>query len=139
MNHSLIAPPLGHARTQMPRSGLRLTGLTQVGMQALVLALAGGFLGQAAHAAEEASFEIVARDGRFLPDVLEVPAGVKLKLVLRNEGKTPVEFENLELRVEKVLAPNSASRVTVQPLKPGTYILMDDLQAEPAKMRLIAR
>jgi len=71
--------------------------------------------------------------------VLEVPAGVKLKLTLRNEGKTPVEFENLDLRVEKVLAPNSASRVTVQPLKPGTYILVDDLQAEPVKMRLMAK
>jgi hypothetical protein len=90
-------------------------------------------------AAPEAAFEIVARDGKLLPEVLEVPAGVKLKLTLRNEGKTPVEFENLDLRVEKVLAPNSASRVTVQPLKPGTYILVDDLQAEPVKMRLMAK
>jgi hypothetical protein len=107
----------------------------------LTLSLALGWtVGAApAQAAEEATFEIVARDGRLLPEVLEVPAGVKLKLTLRNEGKTPVEFENLELRVEKILAPNSASRVVVQPLKPGTYVFIDEFKADTGKMRLIAK
>jgi hypothetical protein len=90
-------------------------------------------------AAETATFEVVARDGRLLPERLEVPAGVKLKLTLRNEGKTPVEFENLDLRVEKVLAPNAASFVVIHPLKPGSYRFVDEFHAETGSMLLIAK
>lgn len=106
---------------------------------AIGLLLGANVLAQPVRAAEEASFEIVARDGKLLPETLQVPAGVKLKLTLRNEGKTPVEFENLELRVEKLLAPNSASKVTLQPLKPGTYVFLDEFHAETGKMQLIAK
>jgi len=98
-----------------------------------------GFATFSAHAAEVAAFEIVARDGRLYPERLEVPAGVKLKLTLRNEGKTPVEFENLELRVEKVLAPDAATTVVVQPLRPGSYPVIDEFHAETGKMQLIAK
>jgi hypothetical protein len=101
----------------------------------LALAMASA----SATAAEVASFEIVARDGQLLPARLEVPAGVKLKLTLRNEGKAPVEFENLELRIEKVLAPNAASLVTVQPLKPGAYTVIDEFRADTATMQIIAK
>jgi hypothetical protein len=111
----------------------------RVAWLALSLTLGLAATAPAAHAAEEATVEIVARDGRLLPEVLEVPAGVKLRLTLRNEGKTPVEFENLELRVEKLMAPNSASRVVVQPLKPGTYVFIDEFKADTGKMRLIAK
>jgi hypothetical protein len=38
-----------------------------------------------------------------MPTQLVVPAGVKIKLTIRNEGPGPCEFENLNLRVEKVL------------------------------------
>ncbi len=94
---------------------------------------------KAAHAAELATFEVVARDGRLLPERLEVPAGVKLKLTLRNEGRAPVEFENLDLRVEKVLAPNAASFVVIHPLKPGSYPFMDEFHPETGKMLIIAK
>ena len=94
---------------------------------------------RSAVAAEVATFEIVARDGRLYPERLEVPAGVKLKLTLRNEGKTPVEFENLELRIEKVLSPDAATSVTVQALKPGSHTVIDDFHAATGKMLLIAK
>ncbi|MBI3231389.1 MAG: cupredoxin domain-containing protein [Burkholderiales bacterium] len=96
-------------------------------------------LAPAVSAAEVATFEIVARDARLFPERLEVPAGVKLKLTLRNEGKVPVEFENLDLRVEKILAPDSVSVVTVQPLKPGSYTFIDDFHAATGKMLIIAK
>lgn len=92
-----------------------------------------------ARAVETANFEIVARDGRLFPERLEVPAGVRLRLSLRNEGKAPVEFENLELRVEKVLAPDAAAVVLVLPLKPGNYTFIDDFHADTGKMLLIAK
>jgi hypothetical protein len=103
------------------------------------LLLSLGLAGKATHAAEMATFEIVARDGRLYPERLEVPAGVKLKLMLRNEGKTPVEIENLELRVEKVLAPDAAASITIQPLRPGSYSFIDEFHAETGKMLLVAK
>lgn len=92
-----------------------------------------------ARAVETAAFEIVARDGRLFPERLDVPAGVRLRLTLRNEERAPVEFENLELRVEKVLAPDAAATIHVQPLKPGSYTLIDDFHADTGKMLLIAK
>ncbi len=92
-----------------------------------------------AQAAEAASFKIVARDGKLLPETLEVPAGVRLKLTLRNEGKAAVEFESKELRVEKVLGPNASAVVTVQALKPGSYKLVDEFNEATSKMLVVAK
>ncbi|MBP6338239.1 MAG: cupredoxin domain-containing protein [Vitreoscilla sp.] len=93
----------------------------------------------AAWAVETASFEIVARAGKLVPERLEVPAGVRLKLTLRNEGKAPVEFESKELRIEKVLGPNATAVVTVQSLKPGSYKLVDEFHEATSQMQLIAK
>jgi hypothetical protein len=108
----------------------------------LFLALLWIGLGQgirASHAADLPTFDVVARDGRLLPARLEVPAGVKIKLTLRNDGRTPVEFENLDLRVEKVLAPGAVSFVVIHPLKPGNYRFVDEFHAETGQMQLIAK
>lgn len=108
----------------------------------LAIAMAAQLIGLAvmpAHAVEVASYEVVAKEGRLFPEVLNVPAGVKLRLTLRNEGKTAIEFENLVLRVEKIVAPDSAATVTVQPLKPGSYVFVDDFHAETAKMQVVAK
>lgn len=94
---------------------------------------------QPVFAAEAATFEVVAREGRLLPERLEVPAGAKLKLALKNEGKAPVEFENLDLRIEKVLAPGAASFVVIHPLKPGSYPFVDEFHPETGRMLIIAK
>lgn len=133
----LIGSP-GRAATE-DHPAARQARRSALGFGILLAILACGLTAQPVHAAEEAAFEIVARDGRLLPEVLEVPAGVKLKLTLRNEGKTAIEFENLELRVEKIVAPDSASRVVLQPLKPGTYVFVDEFHAETGKMKLVAK
>ncbi len=90
-------------------------------------------------ATEQASFQVTARDGRLLPEKLEVPAGVRIKLIVRNEGTTPIEFENLSLRVEKVLSPGAQSFVVIHPLKPGSYRFVDEFHPDSAQMLLIAR
>lgn len=86
-----------------------------------------------------ATFEVIARDGRLLPQRLEVPAGVKLKLILKNESRMPVEFENLDLRIEKVLATGASSFVVIHPLRPGRYHFVDEFNPEGSGMLLIAR
>lgn len=101
------------------------------------LALASGL--HAADAAEVATLEVVAKEGRLLPEVLQVPAGVKLRITVRNEGNVAIEFENTSLRVERIVAPNSAATVTVQPLRPGSYVFVDEFRAETGKMQVVAK
>ena len=93
----------------------------------------------AAPAAELVVFTVTARDGLLLPDHLDVPVGSKLKLILKNEGRFPVEFENLDLHIEKVLAPGATSFVVIHSLKPGSYRFVDEFHPETGHMLLIAK
>ena len=113
---------------------------TQTLAALLVFAGAAALLTAPTHSfAQFARFEIVARDGELHPAQLQVPAGAKLKLTLRNEGGAPVEFENLRLRIEKVVAPRSAATVTVQPLAPGKYPVIDEFHPDTHPMHIIAQ
>lgn len=111
---------------------------------ALVLALALG-QGWAVEAraqtalAELQVFSLVIKDGRITPARLEVPAGRKIKLAIKNEGPGPSEFENLSLRIEKVLAPGAASFLVIHPLKPGSYRFIDEFHPDTGEMLLIAK
>lgn len=110
--------------------------------RALITALACAMAVPAPARAEAAalpSFEIIAKNGRLLPETLEVPAGKKIKLSLRNDGPGPIEFENLDLRIEKVLAPGATSFVVIHALKPGSYRFVDEFHATTGAMQLIAK
>lgn len=92
-----------------------------------------------AHAQELPTFEVVARDGRLFPARLEVPVGQRIKLVVRNQGKSPIEFENLDMRVEKVLAPGGTSFVVLPRLKHGEYEFIDEFHMDTGRMLVIAK
>src|SRR5271169_7249762 len=55
--------------------------------------------------AADPEFSLAIKDHRFVPAELQVPAGVKIKLLVKNEDPTPEEFESNELHREKVVAP----------------------------------
>lgn len=105
---------------------------------ALVLA-AATLLAFAATAQELPAFQIVMKDGRFSPERLEVPAGKRFKLVLKNEGRGPAEFENLSMRVEKVLAPGVTSFVVLPALKPGEYRFTDEFRSQSRGLTIMAK
>lgn len=90
-------------------------------------------------AAEPLVFSIVIKEGRIAPARLEVPAGRKIKLAIKNEGPGPSEFENLSLRVEKVLAPGASSFLVIHPLQAGTYRFIDEFHPTTGEMLLIAK
>jgi len=92
-----------------------------------------------ARAEDLPAYTITVGGARISPARLEVPAKRKIKLVIRNEGPGPCEFENLDLRVEKVLAPGAASFVVVHPLKPGIYRFVDEFHPDTGQMTLVAR
>lgn len=96
-------------------------------------------LGPGAWAQELPTFAITAKDGHLEPARLEVPAGQRIKLTLHNAGQAPVEFENLNLRVEKVLGPGASSFVVTPPLKPGVHEFIDEFHPDTGRMQLIAK
>jgi len=91
------------------------------------------------HAQELPTFEVIAREGKLFPARLEVPTGTRVKLIVKNEGKSPIEFENLAMRVEKVLAPGATSFVVLPKLKPGEYEFIDEFHMDTGKMWVVAK
>ena len=90
-------------------------------------------------AEELPSFLIIVKDGHFTPTRLDVPADRKIKLLLRNDGSGPEEFESTDLRIEKVLAPGASSFVVIHKLKPGTYRFVGEFHPATAECWITAK
>ena len=82
---------------------------------------------------------LLIRDGHFVPSTLEVPANTKFRLLIKNEGPGPEEFESIELRKEKVLAAGASSFLIFQPLQPGSYKFFGDFHPATAQGQLVAK
>jgi len=85
------------------------------------------------------NYEITITDGKFDPTSIEVPAGQRFKITITNTGSSPAEFENLSMRVEKVLGPGVKSFVVMHPLKPGTYHFIDEFHLDMPGFEIIAK
>ena len=105
----------------------------------LLLPLPGLFAPAGIVHAEQPVFSIVFRDGAIEPAEIVVPAGVRFKLELHNKGESPIEFESLVLRKEKVLAPGASSFIVIRGLDAGEYEFFDDFHLDMPPARLIAR
>ncbi len=82
---------------------------------------------------------LVLQNGRIVPSQLEMPAGQRLKLRLQNKGPGPIEFENLDLRIEKVLAEGGESFIVLAPMRPGRYRFVDEFHPETGVFELVIR
>ncbi|WP_456374956.1 cupredoxin domain-containing protein [Thiolapillus sp.] len=85
------------------------------------------------------AYPLVIADGRFSPEVVEVKAGQRFKLVITNKGPGPEEFESRELRKEKVLAPGVTRSLVFAPLKAGEYRFFGEFHPDTAQGRIIAK
>jgi plastocyanin domain-containing protein len=83
--------------------------------------------------------QLVIRDHLFFPSVLEVPAGVKVRIVIDNQDPTPEEFESYELNREKVIPGKSKTVVFIGPLAPGEYPFFGEFNVRTAQGKVIAR
>lgn len=92
-----------------------------------------------AGASDLLTFTVTAKDGQFSPNTLNVPAGVRFKIVVRNQGHDTIEFESLQLRKEKVLAAGAESFVVISPLKPGEYDFFDEFHSDTGRARIIVK
>lgn len=93
-------------------------------MLALALALA-----PFAYAADP-EIVIAIKDHHFIPNEVLVPAGQKLKLIVKNEDATTSEFESVDFHREKVVQSGREITVFVGPLDPGSYEFFDDFHPE---------
>ncbi|WP_024304263.1 cupredoxin domain-containing protein [Pseudogulbenkiania sp. MAI-1] len=84
-------------------------------------------------------YRLELKDGKLNPARLQVAAGKKFKIELINSGKTPVEFESIQLRKEKVLGPGVESFVVVHPLSPGEYKFFDEFHMATAQGVIVAK
>lgn len=89
--------------------------------------------------ADDPTFEIAIRDHRFVPNEITVPAGQKVKLVVRNEDATPEEFESKRLNREKVIPGRSQASIYVGPLKSGEYSFVGEFNESTATGKIIVK
>ncbi len=104
------------------------------------LALAAPFLTSGpALAAEEPERTIVIKEHRFHPEVVEVPAGVRVKLIIHNQDATPEEFESHDLRREKLVTAGGKATIWVGPLPKGEYGFFGEFHEKTAQGKLVAK
>jgi Cupredoxin-like domain len=93
----------------------------------IALAIATVFwLPVGAHAQNAATVVITIKNHRFQPAQYRAPANRPITLQIRNQDPTPMEFESVSLRVEKVVAGNGQGTINLRPLSPGSYNFFDD-------------
>jgi plastocyanin len=106
-----------------------MTGIRKAAALAFAAALIAP-LAPFAAAEDLPTFRLEMADGKLNPARIEVPAGKRVKIEVRNTGKGAVEFESVQLRKEKVLAPGAESFVVIAPLDPGEYKFFDDFHQQ---------
>ncbi|MBP8925714.1 MAG: cupredoxin domain-containing protein [Pseudomonadales bacterium] len=108
-------------------------------LSVLLLSMIALFAGSACRAGELLAFPLNIANGHFDPQIIEVPAQTRFKLVITNHGPGPEEFESRELRKETVLAPGVTRAVVFAPLKPGTYSFFGEFHPDTAQGQIIVK
>ena len=68
-----------------------------------------------------------------------MPAGKKVKLIVKNEDATPEEFESKKLKREKVIPGKSQATIFVGPLKAGEYPFVGEFHEDTASGKLLVK
>lgn len=89
--------------------------------------------------ADDPVHKLTVKNHAFSPKELTVPAGQKIKLIVKNEDPTPIEFESYELNREKVIAGNSEAVVYIDALAAGSYPFFDEFHQETTTGKIIAK
>jgi plastocyanin len=95
-------------------------------MRAAVFLVVAFTLTGVASAADTPTFSLTIRNRAFDPAELQVPAGQKIELHVKNADAVPSEFESSTLHREKVVPAGQEVVVYIGPLRAGTYEFFDD-------------
>lgn len=104
----------------------------------LLIAASFAFIASAA-LADTPEFALSIKDHKFIPDTLEIPAGTKVKLVIKNEDPTAEEFESHDFNREKVIPGGSTASIFVGPLDAGEYKFFGEFHEDTAQGKLVVK
>jgi hypothetical protein len=90
-------------------------------------------------AAQEPTYTLVIKDHKFAPTEIEIPAGQKIALLVKNDDPTPEEFESVQLRREKVVPGGEQITIYIGPLKPGKYEFFGDFNPATARGHIVVK
>ncbi|HLL27753.1 MAG TPA: cupredoxin domain-containing protein [Xanthobacteraceae bacterium] len=88
---------------------------------------------------EAVTVQISIKDHRFQPSQITAPANRPIVIRVKNLDPTPMEFESVSLRVEKVVPGNSEGSVNVRALAPGSYKFFDDFHQDTGNGVLVVK
>jgi hypothetical protein len=89
--------------------------------------------------AEESTYTLTIKDHRFTPTEIEIPAGKKISLIVKNLDATPEEFESTELHREKVVTGGREITIYIGPLQPGRYEFFGDFNPRTARGHIVVK
>ena len=102
--------------------------------------LATMFLSVAVSAyAADVEIKLIIENHRFQPEIVNVPVGQKVKLLIENSDATPEEFESHSLNREKVIPGKSTGTVYIGPLAAGSYPFVGEFNEKTAKGVIVAK
>jgi hypothetical protein len=88
-------------------------------------------------AQDAATVQISVKNHQFEPKEIHGPANKPIVLRVKNLDATPMEFESVTLRVEKVVTANSEGVINLRALQPGRYNFFDDFHQETTGVLVI--
>lgn len=91
------------------------------------LALTALIFATAAHAED---YVLTLKDQQFTPKELHIPAGQKVKLIVKNLDTTPAEFESSDLNREKIVTAHSEILIYIGPIDAGKYTYFNDFRRD---------
>lgn len=89
--------------------------------------------------ADDDAVHLTLKDHKFAPEGVTIPAGKKVKFVVKNLDATPAEFESDDFKAEKVIPAGKEVEILVGPLKAGTYEFHDEYHEAQSKTRLTVK
>jgi high-affinity iron transporter len=104
-----------------------------------VVALLALVVGAPSARAADVVVQLEFKDHRAVPSRIEVPAGTKFKLLVKNSDNTAEEFESTQLNREKLVPPGGTVTVFLGPLEPGEYKFFGEFHQDTAQGVLVAK
>ena len=93
---------------------------------ALLLTAINSTISPHAHSQSATTIHISIKNNKFQPGEIRGPANVPITLIVKNLDSSPMEFESVSLRVEKVVPGNAEGVIRLRALSPGRYNFFDD-------------
>jgi hypothetical protein len=90
-------------------------------------------------AQQTATVEISIKNHRFQPATIAAPANQPIAIRIKNLDPTPMEFESVSLRVEKIVPGNGEATVNIRALAPGSYKFFDDFHQDTGNGVLVVK